>query len=85
MNFYRISMSFDDEGLEDGIGWDNEILMHEKKYTKDEFQLLCKETMNKSRDEFKEVILYHVTKILKRDYGFKELEITSSFDFHEEY
>lgn len=85
MNFYRLNMSYDDEGMEDGIGWDNEILVHEEKYTKEEFENICNEAKEKCRKEFNEVLLYDMVKVLKRDYNFVELEISEFFDFHEEY
>lgn len=85
MNFYRLNMSYDDEGMEDGIGWDNEILMHKEKYTKEEFSEICNMAKEKCRKEFNEVLLSDMVEVLKRDYDFVELKISEFFDFHEEY
>ena len=85
MNFYKLSMSYDDEGMEDGIGWDSEILMHKNKYSKDEFNEICKMAKIKSKEEYNEVLLHNMVEILIKYFGFEGMEITSSFDFHEEY
>ena len=85
MNIYKLNMSYDDEGMEDGIGWDCEVLTHENKYTSEEFREICNMARIKSREEYGEVLLYNVTEVLVKDFGFKEIEFAASFDFHEEY
>lgn len=85
MNFYRLNMSYNDEGMEDGIGWDNEILMHKEKYTKEEFENICNMARKKCKEEHGEVLLDIMTEILIEYFGFKQLETSASFDFHEEY
>lgn len=85
MNIYRLNMSYDDENMEDGIGWDNEILTHEIKYTIKEFIEICNMARIKSREEYNEVLLHNMTEILVKYFGFKEINTIASFDFHEEY
>lgn len=85
MNFYRLNMSYDDEDMEDSIGWDNEILVHKEKYTEDAFAEICEMARIKCREEHGEVLLYNMVEMLTKYFGFKKLEVSASFDFHEEY
>ena len=41
MNVYKLIAMFEEEGLEDGVGWDNEYLTHPNKYSKEEFKNIC--------------------------------------------
>lgn len=84
MNIYRVNQSYDVDDP-DGIAWEHEYLTHNDKFTKIQFENVCKEAMTKSKKESNEVTLYSVIQILERDYGFKKLYIEYSFDFHEEY
>ena len=85
MNIYKLNMSYDDDNMEDGVGWDNEILTHENKYTKEEFRDICNMARIKSREEYNELLLYSMVEILIKYFGFKKVNFTTSFDFHEEY
>lgn len=85
MNIYKLNMSYDDEGMEDGIGWDNEILMHKEKYTDKEFSEICNMAKKQCKKEHGEVLLDGMVEILIEYFGFKQLETSASFDFHEEY
>lgn len=81
---YRLNMSYEDENMEDGLGWDNEYIISNNKYSKNEFEDICANAVNKCRDKNNSVEIFGVVDILKSDYAFKTLEIENFFDFEEE-
>lgn len=77
-------MSYENEDLEDGLGWDNEYLSHENRYSSKEFNGICEEAKEISKNRYNEVCLYNMLLILKGDFGFKKLEVESYYEFEEE-
>ncbi|MGL5328465.1 MAG: hypothetical protein ACRDD7_04290 [Peptostreptococcaceae bacterium] len=84
MNVYKISMSFDDEGLEDGIGWIDTYLVHEEEYDKKEFQEIMHQVKLYNKETFNELELSTVEDTFIKLYGFKKLNIRAEVDFHED-
>lgn len=83
MNIYRLNMMFEEEGLEDGVGWDNEYLTHSKKYTKEEFKDICEQAKKICKNEFNEVLNYTMVNVLKDRFGFSDLNIIATYDYEE--
>ncbi|EPB8173200.1 hypothetical protein ACRTAL_002377 [Clostridium perfringens] len=85
MNVYKLSMMFEEEGLEDGVGWDNEYLTNPKIYTKEEFVDICNKAKEICRNKYGEVLNYTMVKVLKEEFGFLGLNILATYDYEEEY
>ncbi|MGL5328463.1 MAG: hypothetical protein ACRDD7_04280 [Peptostreptococcaceae bacterium] len=84
MNVYKINMSFDDEGLEDGIGWMDTHLVHEEEYNNKELQEIMYQAKLYSKETFNEITLESIEETFIKLYGFKKLNINASVDFNEE-
>ncbi len=85
MNVYKLSMMFEEEGLKDGVGWDNEYLTHPNKYNKEEFENICNKAKEICKEKYNEVLNYTMVKVLKEEFGFSGLNILATYDYEEEY
>lgn len=84
MNVYKLIAMFEEEGLEDGVGWDNEYLTHPNKYSKEEFKNICEKTKEICKEKYKEDLIYTMVKVLKEEFGFSDLNILATYDYAEE-
>ena len=83
MNIYRLNMMFEDESLEDGVGWDNEYLLHSEKYSEEEFNSICEQAKEICKNEFHEVLNYTMVNVLKDRFGFSDLDVTATYNYEE--
>lgn len=80
MFIYKLSMAY--EGIDACGGTDCmfefDYIAHEKQFSKEEFESMCKESFD---NIYNEQSNYCVKSHLKEKYGFKELPIEINFDF----
>lgn len=77
MNIYRIEMSFEIENCD--IAWSVDYVMHEKKFTQDEFDSMCLKALEKCKDK----TMYDLKLELTKD-GFSNIEPVARFEFAED-
>lgn len=58
---------------------ENIIIMHEDKFTKDEYIKMCRETPMSGYDNLKYYNIYDVLLCLKKRYGFQDLDVTELY------
>ena len=78
MHIYSLCMSYELDDYD--INFDFEYLTHEKMYSQDEFENICNDCLLKCRDKDN----YTLKQKLIDEYGFKELNIVSEFEFNED-
>ncbi|MDM0528459.1 hypothetical protein QTH49_13440 [Clostridium perfringens] len=85
MNVYKLSMVFEDDNLEDGIGWENEYLVHAVWYSQEEFEDICEKAKEICKEKYNEVLNYTMMIVLKEHFGFSSLNVMATYNYEEEF
>lgn len=78
MHAYSLCMSY--EIMEYEVGYDFEYITHENLYSKEEFKKICDECLSACKEKCN----WELKKKLISNYGFKELEVVSRFEYYED-
>ena len=79
MNIYSVVGCFYDKKEMDDV-YSFGYLVHDKEFTKSEFEKMCKKGLESILDKN----IFELEDFLKLNYGFKILPITQKFEFEEE-
>lgn len=78
---YKINMSFEDEGMEEGIGRDSSYVCSLKEYTNEEFTEICKKALKNVEDKHDSNDISLLVDELEKNFGFTYLRATAFFDY----